>query len=139
MGVGQRVCRRAGGGRSTRRAFCGAIALSYVDTVPAGAIPMRMRWMRLTISAAAVTVVGAWSLIQFGSHEVARLTQRTSELEREKQELHENIQRLGASRRVAQVSILVQQPSDKGQTGNRLRWQELRSDGPLSPPRSAES
>lgn len=94
--------------------------------------------MRLTISAAVVTVVGAWSLIQFGSHEVARLTQRTSELEREKQELHENIQRLGASRRVAQVSILVQQPGDKGQTVTRLRWQELGADGPLPPPKAAE-
>ena len=92
---------------------------------------MRTRWLRLTISAVVVTVAGAWSLVRFGSHEVARLTQRTSELEREKQELHEHIQRLGASRRVAQVSILDQLPGEKGQTLTRLRWQEIRTDGPL--------
>ena len=94
--------------------------------------------MRLTISAAVVTVAGAWSLVQFGSREVARLTERTSQLEREKQELHEHIHRLGASRRVAQVSILDQQSTDNGQTMTRLRWQELRDDGPLPAPRSAE-
>ncbi|HUN82608.1 MAG TPA: hypothetical protein VMV81_13975 [Phycisphaerae bacterium] len=99
---------------------------------------MKFRWLRLTISAVVITVAGAWSLVQFGSHEVARLTQRTSELEKEKQELHEHIQRLGASRRVAQVSIIDQLPVEKGQTLTRVRWQEVRSDGALPSAQTAE-
>lgn len=99
---------------------------------------MRTRWLRLTFSAVLITVAGAWSLVRFGSHEVARLTQRTSELEHEKQELHEHIQRLGASRRVAQVSIFDQQPGEKGQFVTRVRWQEIRGEGALPSPQTAE-
>lgn len=99
---------------------------------------MTLKWLRLTLSAAVVVAVGAWTLVQFGSREVARLTQHASQLEAEKRQLHEHIQRLGASHRVAQIDVIDQHTTEAGQTLTRLRWQETQSDGPLSAPIAAE-
>ncbi len=83
-----------------------------------------MKWLRVTVSACMVVSVAAWSLIQFGSREVSKLTERAQRLEAEKRELHEHIKRLGASRRVAQVDIMAQQTTEADLSFTRLCWQD---------------
>jgi hypothetical protein len=97
-----------------------------------------MKWLRLTLSACLIVGVAAWSLVKFGSREVARLTQRADQLEAEKRQLREHIQRLGASFRAAQVDVLAQHATEADQTFTRLRWQEVDASGALRPPMQAE-
>jgi len=97
-----------------------------------------MKWLRLTVSACLVVGVAAWSLVQFGSREGAKLTERADRLEAEKRQLHEHIKRLGSSRRVAQIDVLGQHSTEADQTFTRLRWQEVDPSGALRPPIAAE-
>ncbi|MEK6643772.1 MAG: hypothetical protein AABZ08_07665 [Planctomycetota bacterium] len=97
-----------------------------------------MKWFRLTASGCLVVVAAVWSLVMFGSREVARLTERTQQLEVEKRELHDHIRRLGSSHRVAQIDIIGQHSTEAGQTFTRLRWQEMAADGSLKAPIQAE-
>ncbi len=97
-----------------------------------------MKWFRLTASGCLVVVAAVWSLVTFGSREVARLTERTQQLEIEKRELRDHVRRLGTSKRVAQIDIIGQHSTEAGQTFTRLRWQEYGADGSLKAPIQAE-
>src|SRR5438876_911041 len=97
-----------------------------------------MKWLRLTMSACVVAGVATWSLIQFGSREVAKLTERAERLEAEKRQLHDEIKRLGASRRVAQINVLTQLTTDADQTLTRVRWQDTDPSGAIRVPVQAE-
>jgi hypothetical protein len=97
-----------------------------------------MKWLRLTLSACLVVAVAAWSLVQFGSREVSRLTEKADRLEAEKRQLRDHIKQLGTARRVAQINVLDQHSNEAGQAFTRLRWQEIDASGALRPPIAAE-
>lgn len=59
---------------------------------------------------------------------------RISALEEERAELLAVVQRLSASRRVAQVSVLKESPGEHGWPVKRLLWQEIGDDGLISEP-----
>jgi hypothetical protein len=79
------------------------------------------------------------AVLLLGNLEVQRLAARVDELEREKTQLIEYARRLSASRRVAQVEIIRQQPDDRGRTLTTLLWQEIGPSGALGRPQAVET
>jgi len=84
------------------------------------------------ISVFAVAVIAA--LAGWGAFSSARKALRIQRLERERNELIEHIQRLSASRRVAQARVLEQYVDGQGRRISRLLWQEIRPDGIIGLP-----
>jgi hypothetical protein len=83
----------------------------------------------IVVAVALVLVIGAYD--RFGTRE---LRHRVNQLEAERAALATYIDRLCASRRVAQVTVVAQCLDDSGTTINRLRWQEVRPDGLMGDP-----
>lgn len=98
----------------------------------------RMKWTRYIVAAFAVTGIAAISSFQFGVFEMARLHTRIDELEKEKVELKAFADRLGATRRVAQVDVLSQDVDDEGVTRTALRWQQRAENDALGVPELIE-
>lgn len=88
-----------------------------------------MSWARFIIGSILAVLLAAGFAVQFGSWQVARLTARVDELEREKRQLVAYAERLSASRRVAQVDVLRQEPDENGTPITILQWQEIGADG----------
>ncbi|MFN0137168.1 MAG: hypothetical protein ACKVS9_13745 [Phycisphaerae bacterium] len=88
-----------------------------------------MSWARFIIGSIVAVLLAAGFAVQFGSWQVARLTARVDELEREKKQLVAYAERLSASRRVAQVDVLRQAPDETGTPVTTLQWQEIGADG----------
>lgn len=90
----------------------------------------RMQWLRFGAFCVTAAVTFVVIVVQFGNWEVKRLRGEVEQLEKERGKLVEYVQRLGASRRVAQVEVLKQQPNSSGQIVSTLQWQEL-GEGPV--------
>ena len=88
-----------------------------------------MSWARFIIGSILAVILAAAFAVQMGSWQVARLNARVDELEREKRQLAAYAQRLSASRRVAQVDVLRQDPDEDGTPITTLQWQEIGGDG----------
>lgn len=83
-------------------------------------------------------LVAGMAVVHFGNFEARRLRQRAEQLEREKTQLVEYAQRLSASRRVAQVSVLKQEPDDSGRPKTTILWQEMSTQGTIARPQTLE-
>ncbi|MBI1826278.1 MAG: hypothetical protein HY287_00115 [Planctomycetes bacterium] len=79
------------------------------------------------------------AVLKFGHLEVERLTAQVASLEKEKHELGHFIERLSASRRVAQVDIVGQFADEHGHTHSTIRWVEIAPDGTLSEPQTVDA
>jgi len=88
----------------------------------------------MAAAAALVLMLGAFDW--FGSRSLQKQVDR---LEQERTELIGFVERLKASRRVAQVDVVGQCVDDAGQIVSRLRWQEVRSDGLSASPIEIET
>jgi hypothetical protein len=73
-------------------------------------------------------------VLQFGDFEQRRLRTQIDQLQREKRQLHDFVDRLCSSRKVAQIEVLDQHVDRSGQTVNVLQWQEVADDGTLGRP-----
>lgn len=69
----------------------------------------------------------------------SQLAARVDQLESDKTRLEEYVQRLTATRRVAQVNVLDQYRDEMDRTVTRLLWQEIAADGLLAPPIEIEA
>lgn len=98
-----------------------------------------MKWFTYLAGTAAVVGGTAVVVLFLGNLEVQRLAARVGQLQREKAQLIEYARRLSASRRVAQVEILKQQPDDGGRTLTTLLWQEIGPTGTLGKPQAVET
>jgi hypothetical protein len=88
----------------------------------------------LMATAALVLVVGTYD--QFSTRSLKRQVDRLTE---ERAALVQYIERLKASRRVAQVNVESQCLNEHGQIVSRLRWQEVRPDGLVNAPVELET
>lgn len=98
-----------------------------------------MKWMRLAIGSVVLVGAAVFTAVQFGSYEVQHLQQEVSRLERERELLLTYAQRLGASRRVAQVDVVRQREDRDGRIISTLLWQEIGADGTLGKPLALET
>jgi hypothetical protein len=98
-----------------------------------------MKWLSYLVGTAAVIGGTAVAVLFLGNLEVRRLTARVDELQREKTQLIEYARRLSASRRVAQVEVLRQQPDERGRMRTTLLWQEIGPSGTLGKPQAVET
>ncbi len=94
---------------------------------------LKLRWLKpafglLLLAGAAVVVTE-----QFSAFEIRKLKGQIESLEAEKAELALYAERLCASRRVAQLDILEQTPTDEGPV-TVMRWQQIAPDGRLAAP-----
>jgi len=86
-----------------------------------------------------VIATATFTAVRFGGIEARRLRAEVDELEQEKQRLREYAQRLGASRRVAQVDVVKQRVDRQGRTVSTLLWQEIGAAGTLGKPLAVEA
>ncbi len=91
-----------------------------------------MRWIHRVILT--VVSVGLVTGFCWWAWDRLSLQSKVDRLERDRQELVEQVERLCASRRVAQVRVLEQTANDSGQTIHHLQWQEIGSGGTLGEP-----
>lgn len=94
-----------------------------------------MRWLRFTLTSTVVVIAGVITALKFGDTHVRQLSAQVDELSREKARLVAYAERLSASRRVAQVHVVVQREDPQGGTVNTLLWQEIGADGVIGEPR----
>jgi hypothetical protein len=90
-----------------------------------------MKFSRSLVGVAAVLVLALLANWQFGT---SRLTRKVQELEQERERLIEYAERLCASSRVAQVTVLSQRSDEAGRTINELLWQEVGTNGVIGRP-----
>jgi len=79
------------------------------------------------------------AVLKFGHWEVERLTAEVATLEKEKHELGQFIERLSATRRVAQVDVARQFADEHGHAHSTIRWVEIGPDGTLSEPQTVDA
>lgn len=97
-----------------------------------------MKSIRHLAIAAVFGAAATFMALRFGGQEVRQLKVRVDELEQERIRLVEYARRLSATRRVAQVDILDQQPIEAGRQMTTLRWQEISEDGALGAPQTID-
>ncbi len=90
-----------------------------------------MKLGRSLVGVAGVLVLALLANWQLGT---SRLTRRVQELEQERERLVEYAERLCASSRVAQVTVLSQRSDEAGRTINELLWQEIGAQGVIGRP-----
>lgn len=93
-----------------------------------------MKWASFLLGVGVVVAVLALSSLATSS----RLAREVVNLEREKQALQDYARRLAAQRRVAQVEVVRQQPSQDGRVLTTLMWQEIGAGGVLGKPLAVE-
>lgn len=98
-----------------------------------------MQWLRFGGFCALAAGAFVFIVVQFGNWEVRRLRGEVEQLEKERTKLVEYVQRLGASRRVAQVEVLKQGPNEHGQFISTLQFQELGDGEMLGKPLTIEA
>ncbi len=90
-----------------------------------------LKSLKLVIGAAMGILLVGLTVIQLGNFETRRLRSRIDELERDRTELVHFAERLSASRRVAQVTVVRQRTDESGRPIHDLTWQEIRPNGLL--------
>lgn len=98
-----------------------------------------MKWIKFTFACVAVVAVATFTAVRFGGIEARQLRAEVDQLEQERQQLLDYAQRLGASRRVAQVDVVRQRVNDRGQIVSTLLFQEIGPDGTLGKPLAVET
>ncbi len=86
-----------------------------------------------------MVATATYTAVRFGGLEARQLRVEVDRLEQERRRLVEYAERLGASRRVAQVDVVRQRVNDRGQTVSTLLWQEIGRDGLLGRPLALEA
>ena len=89
----------------------------------------KLRWIRTGLGALALIGVATVATDQFSAFKIRRLESRITELDREKAELQLYAERLGGSRRVAQVNVVEQFHDDDGEPITILHWQQIGPSG----------
>jgi hypothetical protein len=98
-----------------------------------GGFHMKLR--RAAITLVLVSLALLIGLRQFSQQEARRLSSEVRRLEQEREELVRSIERLCASRRVAQLNVLRQFTDERGLMVTEVRWQEIGDGGLLGEPR----
>jgi len=93
----------------------------------------KLRWIRTGLGVLALIGVATVATDQFSAFKIRRLESRITELDREKAELQLYAERLGGSRRVAQVNIVEQYHDDDGEPITILHWQQIGPSGVVGP------
>ena len=105
-----------------------------VPTTGSGFLSLKSLRSILAATAVLVLVIGAYD--RFGAHS---LRQEVDRLEEERAALVGFVERLKASRRVAQVDVVEQCLDESGRIVSRLRWREVRPDGLMASPIELET
>lgn len=98
-----------------------------------------MKWASFAIKIGLAVGVLGLAALELGHFQIARLSAKVDALEQEKKELLNFVDRLQASRRVAQVDIVKQYQDPLGRTVTVLLWQEIGTDGVLGRPFALEA
>lgn len=98
-----------------------------------------MKFISVTLGSMVLVAATILTVMKIGRMEVERLNARVEELQRERSELADYAARLAASRRVAQVEILRQDPQTDGRIRTTVLWQEIGPDGVLGRPIAVEA
>lgn len=98
-----------------------------------------IRWLKFGIGsfAAVAGVFVVTNVVRNG--EVRRLSAQVDQLERDKALLRDFVQRLSASRRVAQIDVIDQYANQFGEPVSSILWQEIGVDGTLGSPQYVEA
>jgi len=96
-----------------------------------------MRSLGRLATVGVAVVAGLFALLGYRGLEMRRLAAEVDRLEQERQELRQYVERLGASRRVAQINVLEQRIDAKGRIDTSVRFQEIAADGALGLPLEA--
>lgn len=92
---------------------------------------MPVRWTRTVVGAALALLLLVVAGQRFSA---SRLSTKVTALEQEQTRLKGFIERLSASRRVAQVRVTRQSTDDAGSVISSLEWQEFTPNGLVTPP-----
>jgi len=95
-----------------------------------------LRFFIATFAAAAGIALVGYTL---SDRKVRELEAQVSQLEQDKERLRQYAQRLVASRRVAQITVLDKHMDEYGDPVNRILWQEIGRDGALGEPQTIEA
>lgn len=93
-----------------------------------------MRWARSVAGLAISLTICALVVTRVDDYEIHQLSTQVDQLQQEKTDLLQQLQRLTSSRRLAQAIVLTQRSDADGNTLTRLLWQELDVGGALSAP-----
>lgn len=97
-----------------------------------------MKSLRLVVVGVGALAFLGLVVVQFGNFEARTLRNKVAALEKEKTQLVDYANRLSASRRVAQVTVIDQRADEAGRMLTSLMWQELGPGGTVGSPQSIE-
>src|SRR3990172_1322095 len=97
-----------------------------------------MRWMKYGIGTVLAIAGTVFVTVNLRTFEVHRLTAQVNQLEQQRQELHEYVRRLSASRRVAQIDVIDQRSDQRSRPVSAIVWHEIAPDGVLSETQTVE-
>ena len=100
---------------------------------------MLTRWIRPTIVLLAAACGVGLTFVVTRNAELRRLNAEVQRLEQDKKQLAEFAERLGASRRVAQVEVVNQRSRPDGTVMSVMLWHEVAADGSLGQPQYVET
>lgn len=98
-----------------------------------------MRWLNLAVGSLLLVGAAVFMAVKFGAFHVQQLERRVDELEAERDKLIEFAQRLGSSRRVAQIDVVRQRRDERGNLIHTLLWREIGDDGTQGRPVAVEA